>query len=142
MVDQFNVACSIVTALAAPVLGWQGMSVAMCAMSHRHLGIVWLTYTYGINYRGKGEMETGRLSLDPNGPAAGGNAPTNRSAPRAQSRWIVQMRKKRVGLCMFLGATAPVWAQVSIGVGLPGVSIGINLPVYPQLVRVPGYRVY
>jgi hypothetical protein len=49
---------------------------------------------------------------------------------------------KLVGLCMFLGATAPVWAQVSIGVGLPGVSIGINLPVYPQLVRVPGYRVY
>jgi hypothetical protein len=26
--------------------------------------------------------------------------------------------------------------------GLPGVSIGINLPVYPELVRVPGYPVY
>jgi hypothetical protein len=44
MVDQFNVACSIVTALAAPVLVWQEMSVALCAMSHRLLGVVWLTY--------------------------------------------------------------------------------------------------
>ncbi len=33
-------------------------------------------------------------------------------------------------------------AQVSIGIGFPGVSIGINLPVYPELVLVPGYPVY
>jgi hypothetical protein len=33
-------------------------------------------------------------------------------------------------------------AQLSVGIGLPGVSIGINLPVYPQLVPVPGYPVY
>ena len=52
------------------------------------------------------------------------------------------MRNKLVGLCMFLGVIAPAAAQLSIGVGLPGVSIGINLPVYPKLVRVPGYPVY
>jgi len=33
-------------------------------------------------------------------------------------------------------------AQVSIGISLPGLSIGINQPVYPELVPVPGYPVY
>src|SRR4030066_1558507 len=33
-------------------------------------------------------------------------------------------------------------AQVGIGIGLPHVSIGINLPVFPHLVVVPGYPVY
>jgi hypothetical protein len=33
-------------------------------------------------------------------------------------------------------------AQVSIGISLPGLSIGINQPVYPELVQVPGYPVY
>ena len=33
-------------------------------------------------------------------------------------------------------------AQLSISIGLPHVSIGINVPVYPRLVRVPGYPVY
>jgi hypothetical protein len=31
---------------------------------------------------------------------------------------------------------------VSINFSTPGVHIGINLPVYPQLQRVPGYPVY
>jgi hypothetical protein len=39
-------------------------------------------------------------------------------------------------------STTPAIGQVSIGIGLPGVSIGFNLPVYPQLVRIPGYPVY
>ena len=39
-------------------------------------------------------------------------------------------------------STTPAIAQVSIGIGLPGVSIGVNFPVYPQLVRIPGYPVY
>jgi hypothetical protein len=33
-------------------------------------------------------------------------------------------------------------AQVSVGIGLPGVSIGINLPVYPELEPVPESPVY
>ena len=31
---------------------------------------------------------------------------------------------------------------MSIGIGLPNVSIGINLPLFPELVPVPGYPVY
>jgi hypothetical protein len=33
-------------------------------------------------------------------------------------------------------------AQVSFGITVPGVSIGINMPVYPRMVPVPGYPVY
>lgn len=33
-------------------------------------------------------------------------------------------------------------ADVRIGIGTPHVSIGINLPVYPELVVVPGHPVY
>jgi hypothetical protein len=33
-------------------------------------------------------------------------------------------------------------AQVSVGIRLPGVSIGINVPRFPDLVAVPGYPVY
>jgi hypothetical protein len=36
----------------------------------------------------------------------------------------------------------PASAQVSFGVSLPGLQIGINVPTYPRLVRVPGYPVY
>jgi len=46
------------------------------------------------------------------------------------------------GLMLWLCSVAPATAQVSIGIGIPGVYIGINLPVYPQLERVPGYPVY
>ncbi|MFA6466052.1 MAG: hypothetical protein WCT30_09880 [Desulfurivibrionaceae bacterium] len=35
-----------------------------------------------------------------------------------------------------------VAAEVSIGIWTPHVSIGINVPLYPQLVPVPGYPVY
>ena len=55
------------------------------------------------------------------------------------------MRKKLLVLCLAFGAAGaalPAAAQLSIGFGAPGVSIGINVPVYPQLVRVPGYPVY
>src|SRR5512141_3076687 len=33
-------------------------------------------------------------------------------------------------------------AQVGVAIGVPGANVGINVPVYPQLVRVPGYPVY
>ena len=52
------------------------------------------------------------------------------------------MRHGLIGLCMMLGSLSPAFAQLSIHFGTPGVSIGINLPVYPQLQRVPGYPVY
>ncbi len=52
------------------------------------------------------------------------------------------MRRGLVVLAILLGSTTPAVAQLSVGIGLPGVSIGINLPVYPDLVPVPGYPVY
>lgn len=47
-----------------------------------------------------------------------------------------------LSLSMVLAPIPAALAQVSIGIGLPGVSIGINLDAYPSLVRVPGYPVY
>ncbi len=54
---------------------------------------------------------------------------------------------RRIGIAILWLALCPVvsaGAQVSvgIGIGLPGLNIGINFPSYPQLVRVPGYPVY
>lgn len=55
------------------------------------------------------------------------------------------MRKIRYGLivlAMLLCSATSVAAEVSIGIWTPHVSIGINVPLYPQLVPVPGYPVY
>ena len=52
------------------------------------------------------------------------------------------MRYVLILLWMLYGTITPAIAQVSIGIGLPGVNIGINLGGYPQLVPVPGYPVY
>lgn len=52
------------------------------------------------------------------------------------------MRNAIAVIVVLLGSIMPAAAQVSVGIGLPGVSIGINLPAYPQLVPVPGYPVY
>ncbi len=52
------------------------------------------------------------------------------------------MRKALIVLCLMFGLAIPAAAQVSIQIGLPEVSIGINLTSYPQFVRVPGYPVY
>lgn len=52
------------------------------------------------------------------------------------------MRRRVIVLSMLLGALAPAFAQVSIGIGTPNVQIGITLPVYPELVRVPNHPVY
>ncbi|HEY6132759.1 MAG TPA: hypothetical protein VIW70_02175 [Rubrivivax sp.] len=45
---------------------------------------------------------------------------------------------------LVLGQAPTAHAQVSVGIGIemPGVSIGINLPTFPHLQRVPGYPVY
>jgi hypothetical protein len=52
------------------------------------------------------------------------------------------MRHLLIGLFMLCCSVTSTVAQVSIGIGFPGVSIGINLPVYPEFVQVPGYPVY
>ncbi|OGU13630.1 MAG: hypothetical protein A2076_08775 [Geobacteraceae bacterium GWC2_53_11] len=55
------------------------------------------------------------------------------------------MKKLRYGLFVLMILLCPVTyakAQVSIGIGLPNLSIGINLPVFPELAPVPGYPVY
>ncbi len=52
------------------------------------------------------------------------------------------MRNGIVVLFALMCAVTSAAAQVSVGVWLPGVSIGINMPVYPTLVVVPGYPVY
>jgi hypothetical protein len=57
------------------------------------------------------------------------------------------MKKVPYGLIVVLLLLCPVSyakAQVSvgIGIGLPNLSIGINLPMYPTLAPVPGYPVY
>ena len=52
------------------------------------------------------------------------------------------MRYVLIVLWMLFWSVTSAVAQVSIGIGLPGVSIGINLSLYPELVPVPGYPVY
>jgi hypothetical protein len=52
------------------------------------------------------------------------------------------MRYGLMLLWMLFWAVPSANAQVSVGIGMPGVSIGINLPLFPELVRVPGYPVY
>jgi len=53
-----------------------------------------------------------------------------------------KMRYGFIVLWMLFWSMTPAVAQVSIGIGLPGVSIGIHLPLFPELVQVPGYPVY
>jgi hypothetical protein len=45
-------------------------------------------------------------------------------------------------LWLALAGLAPAAAQVTFGITSGPVSIGINVPVYPSLVQVPGYPVY
>jgi hypothetical protein len=52
------------------------------------------------------------------------------------------MRFLLVAAWLLLSPLASALAQVSIQFNLPGVSIGVNQPAYPQLVQVPGYPVY
>jgi hypothetical protein len=52
------------------------------------------------------------------------------------------MRYLVITLWLALAGLTPAAAQVSFGFSSGGVSIGINVPTYPRLVRVPGYPVY
>ena len=59
-------------------------------------------------------------------------------------RFETAMRGFLLVLPLLLGQVPAAQAQVSVGIGveMPGVSIGINLPTFPDLQRVPGYPVY
>ncbi len=52
------------------------------------------------------------------------------------------MRIRIAVACLLLATSVPAIADISIGLGLPSVRIGINLPMYPDLELVPGYPVY
>ncbi len=54
------------------------------------------------------------------------------------------MRNLLIVLSMLLLPLSAARAEVSVGIGIsvPGVNIGINMPMYPRLVAVPGYPVY
>jgi len=52
------------------------------------------------------------------------------------------MRSVLIVMWLLLGSITSADAQVSVAIGLPNVSIGSNLPTYPNLVPVPGYPVY
>jgi hypothetical protein len=54
------------------------------------------------------------------------------------------MRKFLIAICLALASVAsmPAAAQLSFGFSSGGVRLGVNIPVYPRLVAVPGYPVY
>lgn len=52
------------------------------------------------------------------------------------------MRSSFLAFCILLGTAAPTVAQIRVGIGIPSVTIGINLPLYPELEPIPGYPVY
>ena len=64
----------------------------------------------------------------------------NTDRPRTRNRVVA------VGIALFAAASfsglAVAQVSVGVGIGMPSLSIGINFPVYPQLVPVPGYPVY
>lgn len=52
------------------------------------------------------------------------------------------MRYLILALALLLGPALSARAQLSVDIGGAGFNIGINMPVYPQLVLIPGYPVY
>ena len=58
---------------------------------------------------------------------------------------IMRLRPLFITMAMLLGPASiapPAAARVSIEMAIPGASIGVYQPVYPDLVLVPGYPVY
>ena len=51
-------------------------------------------------------------------------------------KWKV--RYLLIALPLLLCPVSSAYAEISVGIGLPGISIGINMPAYPQLIQVPG----
>jgi hypothetical protein len=57
-------------------------------------------------------------------------------------RLTVRNKSILLSICLCLCGATPAVAEVSVAVRTPNVSIGVNVPVYPDLVRVPNYPVY
>jgi len=49
------------------------------------------------------------------------------------------MRYAAIALSLLFFPLISARAQISVGIGFPGVNIGINVSAYPHLVPVPGY---
>lgn len=47
-----------------------------------------------------------------------------------------------ISILLARGMVAAGQVQMGVGVAVPGLSIGINIPAYPQLAPIPGYPVY
>ncbi|MFZ6814412.1 hypothetical protein ACO0K3_08065 [Undibacterium sp. Rencai35W] len=54
----------------------------------------------------------------------------------------MKLRYPIAATVLLLAAIASPQAQINIGLGMPGISIGINMQSYPDLVQIPGYPVY
>lgn len=54
----------------------------------------------------------------------------------------MKMRYLPLALSLMFSPVIAAHAQISVAIGLPGVNIGIDMPMYPQMVQVPGYPVY
>ena len=52
------------------------------------------------------------------------------------------MRNRFILSSILLCSVGPAIGHVDVGIGFSNVSIGINVPMYPELVPVPGYPVY
>jgi hypothetical protein len=79
-------------------------------------------------------------TIAPKGVDVGLPAPASTLDGKRPGVWM--LRRLIVMLWMGLVPLGSAVAQVSVQIALPGVSIGINQPVYPQLIPVPGYPVY
>lgn len=55
---------------------------------------------------------------------------------------MLKIRCVPIIFSILLSSTAVADMQMSIGVGVPSVSIGVNVSTYPEMVVVPGYPVY
>src|SRR5579883_27043 len=70
----------------------------------------------------------------------------SRATDMSQRHIRVRWAAATVAVCVFLGgstlAVGEVRFGVGVGVAVPGLSIGVEIPTYPQLVPIAGYPVY
>lgn len=52
------------------------------------------------------------------------------------------MRYAAIALALLFCPLISARAQIGVGIGFPGINIGINVSAYPHLVPVPGYPIY